>query len=501
MGFGKKIKEQHQQTFAGKLRHPGRLALAAGLCSGLGVLALGLSVWNWLTPIAPVVQPTATAFGHEVFKGFTIQESRLSSLNQYTVVVGTPRSLVQLSEPVPGGSEIPVTWHWVEQPNPLKFGKSELWRAGTLPQVIRGCEQDWPRRSLVVIAADPADKAARKLAIQLLDRGSADAVLLGQDWEDHYRKELIQVGASFTRQEQLLVVVPSGLPLPDQPADFQGRYTAVSAKNLEALAKALDFNGVKPLPDVWQKQVEKVLNGQQGGVLLRGGPAEEADPASGVRFVQVCRGTFTMGSDKADASAYGDEKPAHQVTLSPFEISKYETTNAQYRRFRKDYQLNDDRPVVNVTWDDAKTFCEHYGYSLPTEAQWEYAARAGTTTRWSFGDDENQLGHYAWFSGNSKAVQPVGHKLPNPLGLDDMHGNALEWVADCYDEKTYEKRGELTVDPLESSCGSRWPWELRGGAYRDEPRDLRSARRIRSGPVIWDDAVGFRCVRGPHRQP
>jgi formylglycine-generating enzyme required for sulfatase activity len=204
-----------------------------------------------------------------------------------------------------------------------------------------------------------------------------------------------------------------------------------------------------------------------------------------------------MGSDE-----YKGEKPPHQVALSPFEISKYKITNAQYRRFRKDHQLDDDRPVVNVTWGDAKAFCEHYGYSLPTEVQWEYAARAGTTTRWSFGDDEKLLGQYAWFGGSiGDQVKPVGRKLLNPLGLYDMHGNAWEWVADCYDAEAYGKRGELTVDPLESSCGGRLLRVLRGGAYWVEPRVLRSAGRNWDGPGSRFRSFGFRCVRGSRRQP
>jgi formylglycine-generating enzyme required for sulfatase activity len=157
--------------------------------------------------------------------------------------------------------------------------------------------------------------------------------------------------------------------------------------------------------------------------------------------------------------------------------------------------------VVNVIWEDAKAFCEHYGYSLPTEAQWEYAARAGTTTHWSSGNAEQQLGQYAWFLGNSgNRVQPVGGKLPNPLGLYDMHGNAWEWVTDCYDGGAYTHRKELTVDPLETGgrCLLR---VLRGGAFWREARILRSADRYRVVPGFWVDDRGFRCVRGPRRRP
>ncbi len=495
MGFARQV--ELRPPSAAKLRAPVILPLAVGLCGGLGALALGISAWAWLQPSKPALRMPAP-FDNKVFQALSIQQIERTGLGEYSVAVGTPRHVLQQTAPV--GAEVPIQWQWKELPNREKFGNSELWRAGILPQVIRGCESDWPRRSLVIIAADPADKAARQLAVRLLDRGSADAVLLGKDWEAHYREALIQVDAAFTGQDQLLVIVPTKDTPPPQPAEFQGRYTAVAARDFAAMAKALDFAGVKPLPEVWKSWVVKTVNGEQG-VLLRGGPAEETDPKSGVRFVQVCGGTFTMGSGDKEEGAYEDERPAHQVALSPFEIAKTEITNAQYRTFKKDHPLNDNRPVVNVSWNEAKDFCENYGYKLPTEAQWEYAARAGTTTRWSFGDDEKQLGQYAWFGKPGDQVHPVGGKLPNPLGLNDMHGNAWEWVQDCYDEKAYSRRIDpLTIDPVETggSCVSRG---LRGGAYWNEGWDLRSADRVRVVPVNRIDFIGVRCVRGPRRQP
>ena len=224
---------------------------------------------------------------------------------------------------------------------------------------------------------------------------------------------------------------------------------------------------------------------------------ERRDEKTGMTFATVCGGTFTMGSQEND-----DEKPSHSVTLSTFEINKTEVTNAQFRQFRKDHEGEDQLPAARVSWDEAKTFCENYGYRLPTEAEWEYAARGGSTTRWSFGDDEKEPENYAWFSENSgNTTHPVGTKLPNPLGLFDMHGNVWEWVEDCYDENAYQGRSEQTVNPFVApnatgSCSSSYR-VLRGGSWDFVPWGLRSAGRFRFGPEDRSDAIGFRCVRAP----
>ncbi|MCP4661703.1 MAG: SUMF1/EgtB/PvdO family nonheme iron enzyme, partial [bacterium] len=150
-------------------------------------------------------------------------------------------------------------------------------------------------------------------------------------------------------------------------------------------------------------------------------PEEETD-ANGIVFVRIPAGTFTMGSADDDPLADDDEKPAHRVTLSELWISKYPITNEQYRRLRPDRKKNEgeegDLPVTDVSWHDAGEFCERLGYRLPTEAEWEYAARAGTETPWSFGDDKSLIDRYAWYSGNSGGrAHPVGTREPNPWGL------------------------------------------------------------------------------------
>jgi formylglycine-generating enzyme required for sulfatase activity len=334
----------------------------------------------------------------------------------------------------------------------------------------------------VVIQAEPGDVPARQLAIQLLDRGSADTVLLGTDWAEHLQ-ELIQVDASMTTSDQLLLILPPGAPVPVLP--FQGPYGVVETRELHALTTRLEFAGVRKLSEVWGEA------GVDSSLLLRGGPKQTRDPRTGITFVQVCGGTFTMGSDEFDW-----EKPPHPVTLSTFEISQTEITRPQYSESLE--RGKGGPPMINVTWHDARAFCEKYGYALPTEAEWEYAARGGSVTRWSFRDDEKQLGNYAWFSDNSgRQVHLAGQKLPNPLGLYDMHGNVWEWVEDCFDENAYKKRPKRLVDPLVSG-GCRYRVLRGGSSWDDGPWFLRSANRDRYEPGVRDGHLGFRCGR---RQP
>jgi formylglycine-generating enzyme required for sulfatase activity len=213
---------------------------------------------------------------------------------------------------------------------------------------------------------------------------------------------------------------------------------------------------------------------------------------SGIVFVRICPGTFTMGSAGNDQRAESFEKPAHQVTLSEFWIGKTEITNDQYRRFRSDHQGNANLPVINVSWAEAEAACEHFGGRLPTEAEWEYAARAGSKT--SFGEDEERLGEYAWYQANSgRTLHPVGTKKANAWGLNDMLGNAAEWVADWLGSYP----GVAQTDPSGPSTGRARV--VRGGSFVVGLGGLRSA--FRGGFLSTDrnGAVGFRCAHVPRR--
>jgi formylglycine-generating enzyme required for sulfatase activity len=212
---------------------------------------------------------------------------------------------------------------------------------------------------------------------------------------------------------------------------------------------------------------------------------------NGIPYIHICGGTFTMGSAANDPRAAEDEEPAHEVTLSEFWLGKTEVSNAQYRRFHPDHKGEDNLPATWVSWDEAKAACAFFGGRLPTEAEWEYAARAGSSSAWSFGNDEEQLGEYAWYGVNSDSKpQAVGTRKPNPWNLSDMYGNVWEWVSDWYGKYTSFAK----TDPTGPTTGEARV--LRGGSFNyAKPRFLRSANRKSYPPSTQNQIVGFRCCR------
>ncbi len=231
---------------------------------------------------------------------------------------------------------------------------------------------------------------------------------------------------------------------------------------------------------------------------------QEISNAIGMKLVLLPAGEFLMGSPHDDPDARMDEKPQHLVQISqPFFLSVTLATQAQYHQVMGDnpsrFQGDPQRPVERVSWEDAVEFChrlseqEGQTYRLPTEAQWEYACRADTTTRYSFGDDPAELGDHAWYGANSSATtHPVARKKPNPWGFFDLLGNVAEWCADGYSVDAYARSSEK--DPTgPDSAALR---VLRGGCWRDHQTDrFRSAARLALPPTFRFDYRGFRVVR------
>jgi formylglycine-generating enzyme required for sulfatase activity len=239
-------------------------------------------------------------------------------------------------------------------------------------------------------------------------------------------------------------------------------------------------------------------------------------PAASAALVQIPAGRFTMG-DKDEVDA-----PLHEVSVSAFLMDKDLVTQEQYQKLmgaNPSRWKGGQNPVEQLRWSDAVRFCNKRseaeglrpcydlqtlkcdftadGYRLPTEAEWEYACRAGTTTAYFFGDSPAKLGDYAWFEKNAGGhPRPVGQKQPNPWGLFDMAGNVWQWCHDFYVVDYYAQAPRL--DPTGPSDGKNKV--LRGGAWRFSADNCRSGYRYNENPGSSDvcfgyDIYGFRCVR------
>jgi acetoin utilization deacetylase AcuC-like enzyme/formylglycine-generating enzyme required for sulfatase activity len=251
-------------------------------------------------------------------------------------------------------------------------------------------------------------------------------------------------------------------------------------------------------------------------------PAREPLPVlqtkTGAEMVLIPAGTLTMGG----TSGKPDEAPAHEVQVDAFRIDRTEVTQEQYGKLvlaNPSHFKGADRPVEQVSWAAAALYCnlrsrdeglepcydedtarcnfQANGYRLPTEAEWEYACRAGSTADWSFGSDARRLKDHAWYAENaSKKTQPVAQKEPNGWGLCDVHGNVAEWCNDVYEAGYYAASpGKNPTGPADGE-----KYVLRGGAWNSRPEGCRSAARLGEDPGFQDacfarDAIGFRCVR------
>jgi formylglycine-generating enzyme required for sulfatase activity len=237
----------------------------------------------------------------------------------------------------------------------------------------------------------------------------------------------------------------------------------------------------------------------------------------GMKLKLVPAGAFEMGSIESK-----DGRPTHFVTISqPFYLGMHPVTQGEYMEIMKKnpshFSGGDRLPVESVSWFDAVTFCnalsrkenlplfdnihgqtaevanwEGAAYRLPTEAEWEYACRTGTATRYSFGDREKLVDQYVWYAANSgNRTHPVGEKNPNAFGFYDMHGNVWEWCWDGHDADYYKQ--SPTSDPRGS--GETAYRVIRGGGWRNVSRGVRSAYRRRSAPENRGDSLGFRVAR------
>jgi formylglycine-generating enzyme required for sulfatase activity len=261
------------------------------------------------------------------------------------------------------------------------------------------------------------------------------------------------------------------------------------------VSRGTDDNGVAPKTSVAQN-VEKESPNRvpEGWKPLDATPGFDrwarkvVDPRTGIVFILVEPGHFMMGSP--DGEGEDNEHPRHEVRITmPFYLAETETTAKQWRRF--DLSGRPDKSprhaVQHITWRNASAFCKRHGYRLPTEAEWEYVCRAGTT-----GQTHGDLDEIAWHGGNSGyESHPVAEKKPNPWGFYDMLGNLHEWCADAYDKDFYRK--EVRDDPFVADG----PWRVvRGGSWFYHPTGIRVADRIAYVPGARVSGLGFRCAKG-----
>ena len=256
---------------------------------------------------------------------------------------------------------------------------------------------------------------------------------------------------------------------------------------LTAVGTAVGKGAERPPKTVAGKGLPKELTVELGGGVK-------------LEMVLVPAGEFMMGDN--------ENKPAHKVRITrPFYLGKYEVTQTQWAavmgnnpsRFKEA-----GNPVEQVSWDDCREFIEMLNakagpqagrFALPTEAQWEYACRAGSKTAYCFGDDKSGLGEYAWYDENSESkTNPAGEKKPNAWGLYDMHGNVEEWCQDRYDWRYYEK--SPTDDPP-GPAGYTTRMVARGGYWLGGFRGCRSANRYPLGPGYGIYGTGFRVSLVP----
>jgi formylglycine-generating enzyme required for sulfatase activity len=348
------------------------------------------------------------------------------------------------------------------------------------------------------------------------------AVFVGSSGEGPWQQK--ELAAALDRQARnpgfrvVPVLLPSGSAKPTLPALLAGNTWVEFRKPLdeEALWRLeCGIRGVVPRPgrecvagdrpsteseqkprEVLKSGTDSILVAQPGGYVL----------------VRIPGGAFMMGSAESGEGRYGYESPLREVRVADFYMGRYPVTNEQYGRFlaenrgvkEPEYwanrQLNQPRqPVVGVSWDEARRYAEWAGLRLPSEAEWEYACRAGTSTRFYIGDTDDDLSRAGWYKANSGSqLHPVGEKEPNRFGLYDMHGNVWEWLEDDWHE-SYKGAPADGTPWIDNPRGS--DRVIRGGSWNYVAAGCRSADGYGIPPVFRSHGVGFRLSRSVALDP
>jgi formylglycine-generating enzyme required for sulfatase activity/tRNA A-37 threonylcarbamoyl transferase component Bud32 len=343
-------------------------------------------------------------------------------------------------------------------------------------------------------AAAQAQKAA--IAVSIAEEGTRQAKAEIQRAEEA-RKEHEQVIASFDEATRNRVLKEEELKGIREERKKTGR-SAAGAGSEARIPAIKEIAGAKT-DDKSNARTGATYEGSRAA-------ASRDDNRLHLKFIWCPPGEFTMGSPESEIGRGTNENQVHATPTIGFWIGKFETTWYQFNHM----QFGSTGAAVSakfrehpatVSWDRAMRFCRSYTdeerrvgrlpkdweYTLPTEAQWEYACRAGTTSAYSFGDDASQLSQYACCRASATQAEKIGLRKPNPWGLRDMHGNVSEWCRDAYSDKI-----AAGVDPTSSATDVKRV--VRGGAWNSDAADCRSASRTSAAPEDKSNTIGFRVV-------
>jgi formylglycine-generating enzyme required for sulfatase activity len=378
------------------------------------------------------------------------------------------------------------------------------------PQVKKIAEQlqQYDLKPWLDIWELPPGRSWQRLLEKQIEQISSAAVFVGEDGFGPWQKqELYAFLSEFVNRDcpVIPILLPNAPTKPELPV-FLRQFTWVDFRKSDPdpmYQLRWGITGKKPPKNASPSSSSQVSQSLQ--ILTETLPGNIK-----LEMVKIPAGSFLMGTEEAEVIRlckeyetdwFKKEMPQHRVNLQEFYLGKYPITQEQYQAIMGNnpskFKDNPKNPVEIVSWDNAKAFCQKLSektgkkYRLPSEAEWEYACRAGTQTRYYFGDDEKLLGEYAWYSENSGSkTHPVGQKKPNNWGLFDMSGNVWEWCQDGW-HNNYEnspKNGTAWNDN-HSQTRNR---VIRGGAWSNSPRDCRSASRYYVGNRFY--YYGFRVV-------
>jgi formylglycine-generating enzyme required for sulfatase activity len=307
---------------------------------------------------------------------------------------------------------------------------------------------------------------------------------------------VIEIGAALRRKVRVIPILVGGGHMP-LSSELPSELALLARRQAHELPDKGFVPALEKLFPVLRKPMSVAAAAGSGttgtapiqSATLQAGTTK-VNPKDGLTYIWIPPGNFTMGCSPGDTQCRGQEKPAHRVEITKgFWIGETPVTEEAYQHVTGSNPSKfkgPQRPVENVSWEDAHRYCQAVGMRLPTEAQWEYAARAGSTSA-----QNGKLDEIAWYAQNSNnQTHDVKGKQANHWGLYDTLGNVWEWTADWFDE-TYYARSEVR-DPAGPKEGTYRV--VRGGSWSGLPQSVRASDRVRNEPTVRDNDIGFRCV-------